>query len=240
MVAAETQEMVLSDRPDRLIMVVPNLSAVDARRIASQAVREARRRMPKATGQAASRLGATYGDGFFGITWQDNYTWFNENGVRAFTMTGLVRDGRAKVIPMWIEDPTGAERARNPRARTRTTLSGKSQVLIFRRVSPVGTRKTTQRRIRVAGQWQVVTRDVPASYPGAPGRVATREAPAPHTTPGRRAGAIARGNIGVRWRYPGLQPRMFLNTAMTFTAQWNEILPTRLYVADFRWQGMRR
>src|SRR5207302_2685404 len=81
-----------------------------------------------------------------------------------------------KTIPMWIDDPTGKERQENPRAKTRVTKSGKAQVLIFRKAKGVGS----------------------------PGRISLREAPRPHTRPGRLGGAIARSNVGVKWRHPGL------------------------------------
>ncbi len=225
----ETAELQISQRPDRMIMVVPRLSPNRARRCANDAVREARRLMPKLSGQAASRMFPLYARGYFGIGWLDSYVWFQEHGIRAFTMTRLA----GKTIPMWIDDPYGTEQARNPRAQTRVTLSGKTQVLIFRRAANPGDTRTT--RTKVAGQW--VTRTVPASYPGAPGRIGKREAGKPWTTPDRRGGAIAPGNTGVRWRHPGLAPRFFLNHAMTMAAQQSGILPVRIYVADRGWRS---
>lgn len=164
-----------------------------------------------------------------GMASHNSYVWYQDNGIRPFTMYSLA----GKTIPMWIDDPTGTERLRNPRAQVRVTLSGKTQVLIFRRAAQIGQRKTV--RTRVAGQWE--TRTVPMSYPGAPGRIGRREAGQPHTTPGRTGGQIAEANVGVRWRHPGLAPRKFLNRAMVLASQRGGILPVRLYVADRNWRG---
>jgi hypothetical protein len=228
-VSGETAEIAISANPDRMIMLVPKLNGNRARHIANSAAREARKLMPKMTGRAASRLFPVYGYGYFGIGWQDSYTWFQDRGIRPFTMTSLA----GKTIPMWIDDPAGTERQRNPRAKTRTTLSGKTQVLIFRRAAQIGATRTI--RTKVAGQWEV--RTVPASYPGAPGRIGRREAGRPWTTAGRTGGQVAQGNVGVRWRHPGLAPRLFLNRAMTVAAQQGGVLPQRIYVADRSWRA---
>ena len=45
---------------------------------------------------------------------------------------------------------------------------------------------------------------VPVSYPEAPGRIVRREAPRPMTRPGAARWQVARGNVGVRWRHPGI------------------------------------
>jgi hypothetical protein len=226
----ETQEMVISPRPDRLIMLIPGLKGSRAHNMASTAVREARRVMPKLTGRAASRLFPLYGSGFFGLGWADSYVWFQEQGIRPFTMFSLA----GKTIPMWIDDPAGEERQRNPRARTRLTMSGKTQVLIFRRAAMPGEARTVRRKV-APGTYEEYT--VPASYPGAPGRIGRREAESPWTAPGRLGGQVARGNIGVRWRHPGLAPRLFLNHAMTLAAQQGGIIPTRIYAADRSWRS---
>ena len=228
-VSGETAEFVISGDPDRMIMLVPRLNGNRARNLANAAVREARRIMPKLTGRAAQRLVPVYGYGFFGIHWADAYVYFQEKGIRPFTMTHLA----GKTIPMWVDDPTGTEKQRNPMAQTRTTISGKPQVLIFRRAAQIGATRTI--RTKVAGQWEV--RTVPASYPGAPGRIGRREAAIPWTTAGRQGGQIAQANIGVRWRHPGLAPRLFMNRAITLAAQQGGILPTRIYVADRFWRS---
>jgi len=225
----EVAEFTLSSNPDRMIMVVEKLNGARARHVANDAVREARKLMPKLSGRAASRLFPLYGQGYFGIGWLDSYTYFQERGIRPFTMFALA----GKTIPMWIDDPAGVERQRNPKAKTRVTLSGKPQVLIFRRAANMGQTRTT--RTRVAGQWQV--RTSPASYPGAPGRIGRREAGRPWTTPDKTGGQIATGNIGVRWRHPGLAPRHFLNRSITLAAQRAGILPVRIYVGDRGWRS---
>jgi hypothetical protein len=228
-VTGEAPEFTLSNNPDRVIMVVPGLRGPRARQLANAAARETRRLMPRLTGRAASRLFPLYGAGYFGIGWQDSYTWYQDNGIRPFTMYHLA----GKTIPMWIDDPAGTERQRNPKAATRITLSGKLQVLIFRRAAQLGQTRTV--RTKVAGQWEV--RTVPASYPGAPGRIGRREAGVPWTTPGRTGGQIAQANIGVRWRHPGLAPRKFLNRGMVLAATQGGILPDRIYVADRNWRS---
>lgn len=189
--------------------------------------------MPKMSGASAARLQPIYGKGFFGIAWMDSYVFFQDHGIRPFTMRSLA----GKTIPMWIDDPTGQERAKNPKAKVRTTMSGKIQVLIFRRAANIGQRITKYGRDKRTGQ-RIVISDKPASYPGAPGRIAQREAGRPSTREGKQGGQIARGNVGVRWRHPGIQPRLFLNNAVTLAAQWNGILPTRVYLCDRNWRQL--
>lgn len=226
----ESQEMVISPHPDRLIMVVKGLNGPRARNLANAAVREARRVMPKLTGASASRLFPLYGSGYFGIGFQDSYVWFQEQGIRPFTMFALA----GKTIPMWVDDPTGTEREKNPRAQTRVTMSGKTQVLIFRRAAMPGASRKVRKKL---SDGTYLEYSVPASYPGAPGRIGKRETGRPQTTPGRTPGAIAGGNIGVRWRHPGLAPRRFLNHAMSLAAQQGGIIPDRIYAADRSWRA---
>jgi hypothetical protein len=228
--AVETFEMRISERPDRLIMVVHGLKGPRARTIANAAVRQARQLMPKLTGYSASRIFPLYGSGYFGIGFQDSYVWFQENGIRPFTMFSLA----GKTIPMWIDDPTGEMAAKNPRAQTRITMSGKPQVLIFRKAARMGQRKTTRRKVAEATYEEF---SMPASYPGAPGRIGVRQAGQPWTTPGKAGGQIAGGNVGVRWRHPGLAPRQFLNRSITLAAQQAGIIPTRIYAADRNWRN---
>lgn len=223
--------MRIAATPDRLIMLVNGIGAARARMIANAAVREARKRIPKMSGQAGSRLFPVYGRGFFGIGFLDSYVWFQENGIKPFTMTSLA----GKTIPMWIDDPTGTERLKNPKAKTRVTVSGKTQVLIFRRAAQIGATRTRTRRDRVTG---AIRRDTtPASYPGAPGRISVREVGTPWTRQGKVGGRIAPGNVGVRWRHPGLAPKKFLNFSLTVAAQRYGVLPIRIYVADRTWRA---
>ena len=225
----ETIEFPLSERPDRLIMWVPGLSGSKARRIANESVRQARQLAPKLSGRMSSRMFPLYGKNYFGVGWQDPYAWFQEHGISPFTMTSL----QGKTIPMWIDDPYGTYAMSHPKSPTRVTLSGRLQVLIFRKVAMMGERKTVRRKI--GDHYETTT--VPKSYPGAPGRIGRRETGRPLTTPGRVPGAIARGNIGVRWRHPGLAPRAFINHSMTLAAQRAGILPIRIYVADTSWRS---
>lgn len=212
-------------------MLVPGLKGRRARGLANSAVMLARQNAPKLTGRAASRILPVYGAGFFGIIFQDSYLWFQENGIRPFTMTALA----GKTIPMWIDDPAGTLREQNPKAKTRITMSGKPQVLIFRRAARLGQMKTVTRKSKVSGEVSQV--QTPASYPGAPGRIGARESGRPWTSLGRQGGQIARGNSGVRWRHPGLAPRKFLNHAITMAAQKGGILPVRIYAADRNWRS---
>lgn len=226
-----TAEIQISQRPDRVIMYVPGLRGPRARNIANAAVAECRRKMPKSSGYSANRLQPIYGKDFFGIRWADSYVWFQDHGINPFTMNSLA----GKTIPMWVDDPTGQERAKNPKAKIRVTMSGKTQVLIFRKAAQKGQRIVKTKKNPVTGQPMIVS-DRPASYPGAPGRIGVRESGKPSTTEGRIGGAIGRGNIGVRWRHPGIAPRGFLNNAMTLACQWNGILPVRMYIADANWR----
>lgn len=193
--------------PTRMWIEMPGQDALACRRLASSAADIARRNAPKMSGRSARRIRPISGVGWYGLAWSDAYVWYQEEGINPFTMRSLA----GKTIPMWIDDPTGAERAKNPRARTRTTASGKTQVLIFRRAAKIGARRRVRRRGAMV--------DAPASYPGAPGRIAVREAAAPLTTPGRVGGRIAVRNVGVRWRHPGLAPRGFLANGLLQAAQ---------------------
>ena len=198
-------------------MTIDGLRAGDAKWLALTAAGVARAHAPKLTGRSASRIIPIYGDGWFGIHWKDDYVWYQNSGVNPFVMRSLA----GKTIPMWIDDPTGEERRKNPKAQVRVTESGKTQVLLFRRVAKMGDRKQVTRRR--GGIVQKIW--VPKSYPGAPGRISLREAGAPDTTPGRTPGAIARGNVGIRWYFPGLSPRNFLQHGMLTACNKFGIIP---------------
>jgi len=187
-------------------MEIPNLSFEEAKQLGVRAQFYAQRHAPKLSGISAKRIFAIFGPNYFGLRWMDPQVWYQNAGVRPFLMRNL----QGKTIPMWIDDPTGTERNKNPKAKTRTTASGKTQVLIFRKVAYIGQRKKVTRQI---GDKKVQV-SVPASYPGAPGRITLREAGAPYTTPGKTPGAIAKGNIGIRWYFPGLTPRNFLQYSL--------------------------
>ena len=214
--------------PNRLYMEAPGSTKMECRAAALTAVAVARRNMPKVTGRGARSLQPLYGDGYFGIRWDDDYVWFQEIGIHPFTMRRLA----GKLIPMWINDPTGAERRKNPKAKTRLTEDGRTQVLIFRRAAKMGAKKTVRRV--VGGQAFTVTS--PMSYPGAPGRISRREAGQPLTTVGRIAGAIGRPNVGVRWRHPGLTPRSFLYWGMVTAARDHDLAHLPVHATTERWR----
>lgn len=196
-----------SDIPTYLVMEVPGLSDSDSRYLAISAVELARRFAPKMTGVGSRNLEPIWGEGRFGIKWSDNYIWFQENGINPFTMRNLA----GKTIPMWINDPTGEEERNNPRAPTRTTADGRRQILIFRKAAPIGSRKTVIREGREV--------DVPRSFPGAPGRINRREPALTLRRGSRVGGRIATGNVGVRWRHPGLSRRSFLRRSLIMSAE---------------------
>lgn len=231
MALTETAELKISNNPDRLIVIIPGMKAPQARVIANAAVRLARRNAPKLTGDGARRMQPLYGKGFYGIYFGYSYMWFQEAGIRPFTMTKLA----GKTIPMWVDDPTGQERVKNPKAKTRITASGKTQVLIFRKVAQKGQYKTVKRKSKVSGEVSEVR--VPMSWPGAPGRIGVRESSSPNTRSGKVAGQIARQNVGVRWRHPGLGARLFMNHSLTIASGNAGIVPTRIYAADARWRA---
>lgn len=226
MALTSVAEVPLSNRPDRVIMLMPGIDGTEANKIAWSATLIARSHAPKLSGESAARMQPISGPGWFGIYFPDPYIWYQDHGIQPFTMKNLA----GKTIPMWIDDPTGIERQKNPKAKVRTTQSGRVQVLIFRKAAMQGQTKSALRRDKKTGK--MVTKQVPRSFPGAPGRIGRREAKMPMTTPGRVAGAVARGNVGVRWRHPGLGPRMFLNNGLTMAAQRYGLLPIRVYVCD--------
>lgn len=200
--------------PDRLMMHTAilvdgsELTEADQRKMAKQAVLFAQRLAPKMSGNSARNFEAVWTETSFGIRWSDNHVWYQDQGIRPFTMRNLA----GKTIPMWVEDRDGELRRKDPAIQTRVTVDGRTQVLIFRKAAPIGSRKTVER--------DGVMTDVPRSFPGAPGRINKRERPRPLTAQGRVGGRIARHNVGVRWRHPGLSKRSFLRQALVFTAHY--------------------
>lgn len=197
--------------PNRLYVLVPNLDRHQAEQLAKVAASRAQWNAPKLTGRSAQRIRPYFGAGFFGVQWADPRVWFQEAGTRGHTMRNLA----GKVIPMWLDDPTGKLHRENPKAKTRITESGKRQVLIFRRAAKIGARKMAMR----GG----VMTSVPQSYPGAPGRIVHREFRYDGTQHGMTTGRIARRmsqpNIGVRWYNPGINARKFLHHAIHSTCR---------------------
>ena len=186
-----------------------------AKWLAKIATEEAQRYAPRASGQAALRMAPIWGPGWFGIHWLDDYLFLQEMGIRPFTMHALA----GRTIPMWVNDPNGEEAAKQKNPRTRTLADGRRQTLIFRRAARHGQRKTVMRQ--VGGAMQRMS--VPASYPGAPGRIAVNRSQGilragsvigPHVNRGR----ILRGNVGVRWRHPGIDPAGFCARGMHLAA----------------------
>jgi hypothetical protein len=168
--------------------------------MAAAACDRAQRNAPKLTGASSAAFEPITGSNWYGIRWEHPYVWMQEQGIQPFTMNRIA----GRVIPMWIDDQDGRVRAENPRAEVRTHQeTGRTQVLIFRYAAPHGSRKIVRRRNRATGQME--ERNVPRSYPGAPGRIVKRE-----VYPRNIAGQIAPGNVGVRWRHPGLRANQFL------------------------------
>lgn len=200
--------------PNTLEVAVDGLDVATAHTLARRAVLQARRISPKSSGLGARHLSAYWGEGYFGLSWSDPYMWYQEMGIRAFTMRSLA----GKVIPMWVHDPTGTEAAKIPakdRARrTRTDASGKRQVLIFRKAATIGARK------RVPTSTPGIMRTTHASYPGAPGRISHRTTRGTPPVSTGRIAAVVGGlpHSGVRWRFPGLIGRGFLHHAVHHVA----------------------
>lgn len=199
--------------PDRLVMTVRVQDENQCRIMANDAVKLAQHFAPKMSGNSARGFEPVWTETSFGVHWADAHVWFQEGGTRPFTMRSLAN----KTIPMWVADPTGEQRRKNPSIKTRTTADGRLQVLIFRKAAPIGSRKTVKRDGAMV--------DVPRSYPGAPGRINTREGPYPFTMPGKVGGRIARHNVGVRWRHPGLGRRSFIRQALIITAHSYDVEP---------------
>lgn len=215
-----------SGTPDRAVMVIDDLDERTAMYLAWEAVMQARQAVPRVTGRTALRLQPVWGNEYFGIWFPDNYVWFMERGTKPFTMRNLA----GKTIPMWVEDPGGQLRAKNPKLKVRRTEDGRTQVLIFRRAARIGQRKQVFKKNRLTGEYQATS--VPASYPGAPGRITRRIPGQPFTPRGKTGGAISSGNIGVRWRHPGLQSAQYINSALARTAFENGYIIKTVYFLD--------
>jgi hypothetical protein len=185
------------DRPGGMYASVPGLSSGQCQELAEAAAQMARGRAPKLSGRSASTIRPYWGRGYFGVAWSDPVVWFQEAGIGPFTMRSLA----GRTIPMWVDDPLGEQARSQKRPRTRTTADGRRQTLIFRRVAPIGARKSVvnRRGARVS---------VPASYPGAPGRIGRRD----------EFGRIPSTHIGVRWRHPGLGSRDFVRNSIVYVA----------------------
>lgn len=212
--------------PDRIYLLAPGVNRRLCKMLADQAVAGARKASPKMSGRAANGIRPYYGDGFFGFKWDAPYLWYQEQGIRPFTMTKLA----GKTIPMWIKDPTGSVRRENPKAETRIRADGVTEVQIFRRAAKPGQRKRVAVRDRQGRllRW----RDAPASYPGAPGRISHRHVNEDlGRTTGRIARLTSRAHQGVRWRHPGLTPREFMQFSLQQVGMMAQIPDITVYSA---------
>lgn len=219
--------------PDRMIMVLEELDEQSAGYLAINAVYAARQSMPRVTGATANRLKPISGEGFFGIYFPDAWTWYQERGTKPFTMRNLA----GKTIPMWVSDEDGRIRAKNPKTKVRTTDDGRVQVLIFRKAARMGQRKVIRKKNPVTGAIETTT--TVASYPGAPGRINRRTPGVPNTPAGRVGGQINVGNVGVRWRHPGLRAGQFLNSAIARSAFEAGLLVQTIYACDgAEWEAL--
>lgn len=205
-------ERYYSHRPDRVVMVLDGDYGPELTQdLAEYAVQTAKNIMPKISGRLATTLRPVFGNGYWGIYFPDNKVWFLEQGTNPFTMKSLA----GKTIPMWVDDPDGSvAKAEGKKTKTRITIDGRRQALIFRRAAKQGQRKTVIRRGRPV--------DVPMSYPGAPGRIGNRLS----------SGRIGVPNVGVRWRHPGIQGRRYLNNAMDTTAYEFGLAPGLISFVD--------
>lgn len=202
--------------PNRLYILAPGFSHRQCELLAQRAAAIARALTPKLSGRGAAGIKPYYGAGYFGLRWDRSYIWYQERGTNPFTMHKLA----GKTIPMWIDDPTGVERRKYPKAKTRITLNGRVQVLIFRKAAAHGARKRVAVRDR---QGRLVRwREAPKSFPGAPGRIARTTYREEYGKVGKHTGKIAklvpRPHVGVRWRHPGLVEREFLAHSLQQTA----------------------
>jgi hypothetical protein len=192
--------------PNRLYMRAPQYSREQCEMLAKQSAEFVRSITPRLSGRGAAGIKPYWGVGWFGIRWDRPYLWYQEAGINPFTMNNLPTD---KPIPMWIDDPTGAEAKANPKAEKRRTENGRQQILIFRKVAKKGARKKIAVRDREGRLLRY--RTVPASYPGAPGRIARRSYDERYgVNSGKIARLVPRPHVGVRWRHPGIVNREFM------------------------------
>lgn len=215
--------------PNTLYIRAPGLKANQTAMLAKQAAAFAQVLSPKLSGRGAQGIKPYSGNGYFGLKWDRSYMWFQDQGINPFTMTKLA----GKVIPMWIDDPTGTEARANPKAKKRITANGRRQILIFRKAAKLGARKRVavrDRRGRLM-RW----RDVPASYPGAPGRISHRQFDEVRgSVTGKIAKRVPRPHVGVRWRHPGIVGREFLHYALQETARLAQIEDLTIYAVHRR------
>ena len=187
------------------------VDATQNEEMAQYAVAQCKGMLPKISGALSMTLRPIFGESYFGIFFPDKKMWYLERGTNPFTMNSLA----GKLIPMWVDDEDGDEAKQiGPKAKTRITVDGRRQTLIFRRAAKKGQRKMVMRK--------GVMRSVPMSYPGAPGRISNRGG----------NGRIGSPNGGVRWRHPGITSRGYLNDSMLITALNFGMEPDDLLLVD--------
>lgn len=197
--------------PDHLWVNVPQLTEDQCKELAVLCAARAKAIAPKVSGQGARGIKEFHGKGYFGLRWDSSYLWYVESGTKPHTLRSIA----GKTVPMWLPDPLGRLAHDNPKAKTRITEDGRKQTLIFRRAAKMGQHKDVVKRDS-KGRLQV--RQVPASYPGAAGRINLRrwpDFPGGTGTNGRIMSTIARPHIGVRWRHPGIVGKHFMAHAIT-------------------------
>lgn len=192
--------------PDRFYMYIEGLAEDDAEIVAKRAANYAKFLSPKLTGKGAKQIEPIWGEEYIGLYFPAPHMFYQDAGISPFTMRNLA----GKTIPMWIDDPDGEVKRENPKAEQRTMANGRVQTLIFRKAAPIGSRKSVVRNGKVM--------DVPRSYPGAPGRIDKREPEGKVVRGAKVGGRIARHNVGVRWRHPGLRRKGYLRQALELAA----------------------
>lgn len=212
--------------PNRLYLRAPQYNREQCEMLAKQAVALIQSITPKLSGRGSAGINPYWGVGWFGVRWDRPYLWHQETGTKPHTMRNLA----GKMIPMWIDDPTGAEARANPKAKKRRTESGRQQILIFRKAAKPGARKKVAVRDREGRlmRW----RDVPAAYPGAPGRIARRSYDERKgQNSGRIARLVPRPHVGVRWRHPGIVNREFMQHGLQQVGDMARLEDLTIYAA---------
>lgn len=198
----------LFDTPRQAVMGVPGVDVEETQRMAERAAQLTKQYLPRATGAAAGGVSPIWGEEWFGVEWKQDSVWFQDQGIQPFTMRNLA----GKTIPMWVKDKSGELRRNNPKIKTRVRAdTGETEVMIFRKAAPIGQRRQDWRMRN--GRLERV--DVPASYPGAPGRIAVNRSQGQIRDDD---GKISKGNVGVRWRHPGLDGGAYIARGMSDAA----------------------
>ena len=206
------------DAPHQAVMGIPGMDIEQAELVATKALERTKDYLPRATGGSSATLATIFGHEWFGLEWDADAIWYQEEGIKPFTMRSLA----GKTIPMWVKDRDGSMRTKNPKIKQRTRAdTGEIEVLIFRKAAQLGARKESCKVIK----GKLVQQNVPASYPGAPGRIAVNRSQGvirqgdvdPNAS---NPGQIAKKNVGVRWRHPGLDAGRYMVRGMTDAAEY--------------------